>query len=117
LQNLWNCSQNKTGSEFAELRIYSQNSYFTNTNPTFAEFTELLTKQKRFRICRTQKLFPEFILSQTQTPTFAEFAELLTKQKERFRILQNAEILGIQFFTNKTKICRIVKKKKGSEFA
>jgi hypothetical protein len=59
----------------------------------------------------------EFILRIHSNPTFAEFAELLTKQKERFRILQNAEILGIQFFTNKTKICRIVKKKKGSEFA
>jgi hypothetical protein len=56
----------------------------------------------------------EFILrihtSQTD-PTFAEFAELLTKQK-RFRILQNEEFLGIQFFTNKTKICRTVEKKR-----
>jgi hypothetical protein len=104
--------QKERGSEFAELRIYSQNfilsqtqtqhlqnlqnwpwtkkkvqnlqnsefvsqnSYTSQTNPTFAEFAELLTKQKRFWIFAERRNFSEFNSSQTKP----KFSELLSKK-------------------------------------
>jgi hypothetical protein len=73
----------KKGSEFAELRIHT-----SQTNPTFAEFAELLTKNKRgSEFCRTQQKFSEFNSSQTKP----KFTELLRKKK--VRNLHNSEFI------------------------
>ncbi len=134
MQNLQNCSQNKRGSEFAELRTYSQNSFFHKHNPNICRICRLDHKQKRFRICRTQNLFSEFILhKQTQhlqnlqncsqnkrgsefcrTKNFSEFnssqtkpkfAELLRKKGSEFAQLRIYS--ENQLLRNKPKICRI----------
>lgn len=88
LQNLQNCSQNKRGSEFAELRNCSQNSFFHKHKPQHLQNLQncLQNKKRGSEFCRTQK-FSEFNSSQTKP----KFAELLRKKK--LRNLHNSEFI------------------------
>ncbi len=76
---------------------------------------ELLTKQNRFRICRTQNLFSEFILHKHK-PNICRIYRIAHKTKE-VQNLQNSEIVPrIHSFTNTNpnicRICRIDHKQK-----
>ncbi len=66
--------------------------------------------KKRFRICRIQNLFLRIHILHKQTQHLQNLQNC-SQNKRGSEFLQNAEILGIPFFTNKTKIFRIVKQK------